>query len=133
MRNGLTPSFPFQIDTQDSDYILINKTNDLVRQNLTNLILTNPGERIMNPQFGVGIKKYLFENKTYSLTNTIKNSINNQTKKYMTFVSIDGIDFYSDEQNPNFLGITISYTVIPTSTSDILRLNFDLLTQTLLR
>ena len=133
MRNGFTPSFPFQVDREDSDYILINKTNDLVKQNLTNLILTVPGERIMDPEFGVGIKRFLFENKTNALTETIKSLISGQVKKYMPFIAIDRVIFLSDKENPNFLGITISYTIVPTSARDFVRLNFDLLRQTLLR
>jgi phage baseplate assembly protein W len=133
MRNGLTPSFPFQIDTQDSDYVLIVRTSDLVRQNLTNLVLTSPGERMMDPNFGVGIKRYLFENRTNATLSAIKNSISAQVRKYMPFVSIDNVFFGTSDENPNFLGITISYTIVPTSTSDFLRLNFDLLNQTLLR
>jgi phage baseplate assembly protein W len=133
MRNGFTPSFPFQIDREDSDYILIDKTPDLVRQNLTNIILTTPGERIMDPEFGVGIKRFLFENRTSAVTSTIKNIINGQVKKYMPFVTIDNVVFSSDKENPNFLGIAILYTIVPTSTRDLIRLNFDLLSQTLLR
>jgi len=133
MRNGFTPSFPFQIDREDSDYILIDKTPDLVRQNLTNVILTTPGERIMDPEFGVGIKRFLFENRTSAVTSTIKNIINGQVKKYMPFVTIDNVVFSSDKENPNFLGIAILYTIVPTSTRDLIRLNFDLLSQTLLR
>ena len=34
-----------------------------IKSNLLNLILTNPGERFMNPKFGIGIRKFLFENK----------------------------------------------------------------------
>jgi phage baseplate assembly protein W len=30
------------------------------RQKLKNIVLTNPGERVMLPNFGVGIKRYLF-------------------------------------------------------------------------
>ena len=133
MRNGFTPSFPFQIDREDSDYILIDKTPDLVRQNLTNIVLTTPGERIMDPEFGVGIKRFLFENRTSAVTSTIKNIISGQVKKYMPFVTIDNVVFSSDKENPNFLGIAILYTIVPTSTRDLIRLNFDLLSQTLLR
>lgn len=133
MHNGLTPSFPFQIDSDDSDYILIKKTEDLVRQNLTNLLLTSPGERIMDPDFGVGIRRFLFENRTNTLTSTIRSIINAQVKKYMPFVSVDQVLFSTSEQNSNFLGITISYTIIPSRTTDLLRLNFDLVSSGLIR
>jgi phage baseplate assembly protein W len=88
---------------------------------------------MMDPNFGVGIKRYLFENRTNATLSAIKNSISAQVRKYMPFVSIDNVFFGTSDENPNFLGITISYTIVPTSTSDFLRLNFDLLNQTLLR
>jgi phage baseplate assembly protein W len=133
MRNGFTVSFPLQIDREDSDYILVDTIPELVRQNLKNLILTSPGERIMDPEFGVGIKRFLFENKTVATTNTIRSALTVQINRYMPFVSIVSIDFVDDEQEPNLLGIAITYFIAPTSTTDQLRLSFNLLTQTLTR
>ena len=37
-------------------------TQDQVKSNLINVLLTEPGERIYEPNFGVGLKKLLFEN-----------------------------------------------------------------------
>lgn len=124
MRNGITPMFPFQVDTDDSDYILIIGKADLVKQNLTNLILTAPGERIMDPLFGVGIRRFLFENKTDTLTTAIKNLISTQAKKYMPFITIDQVYFASDDENPNYLGITISYTINALNIRDNINLDF---------
>ena len=36
-------------------------TKEQVKSNLINLLLTSPGERLMNPTFGVGIRDLLFE------------------------------------------------------------------------
>ena len=36
-------------------------TKEQVKSNLINLILTSPGERIMNPDFGIGIRDLIFE------------------------------------------------------------------------
>jgi phage baseplate assembly protein W len=133
MRNGFTPSFPFRKDDEESDFILVDTTRDLVRQNLKNLILTNPGERMMIPEFGVGIKRFLFENKTPTTTSIINGIISSQVKKYMPFVVIDKINFISPEDNPNYLGIMINYVIVPTSTKDSLILSFDLARQSLIR
>jgi phage baseplate assembly protein W len=133
MRNGFTVSFPLQIDREDSDYILVDTIPELVRQNLKNLILTSPGERIMDPEFGVGIKRFLFQNNTVATTTAIKSALTVQINRYMSFVSIVSIDFVDDIQEPNLLGIAITYFIAPTSTTDRLRLNFNLLTQTLTR
>lgn len=122
MRNGITPAFPFQVDNDDSDYILVNTTTRLVRQNLKNLILTSPGERIMDPAFGVGIKRFLFENKTVNVTNNIKSLIIGQVKKYMPFLSIEDVKISTQEENVNYLGITIVYVIVPKKITDSLTL-----------
>jgi hypothetical protein len=36
-------------------------TKDQVKHNLINVLLTNKGERILNPEFGSDLRKYLFE------------------------------------------------------------------------
>lgn len=118
MANGFTPSFPLQIDQIDGDYVLITNTNRLVRQNLTNLILTVPGERIMDPLFGVGIQRYLFQNKTTATAETIRNAISTQVRKYMPFLTINNITFPFVEENSNYLDMIITYTIQPTSTVD---------------
>ena len=46
----------------DSIYNNIDDIKDYVKQNVKNVLLTVPGERIMLPDFGVGLKRYLFEN-----------------------------------------------------------------------
>ena len=41
-------------------YTMIKTIKKMVNQNLKMLILTIPGERVMDPNFGVGVQKYLF-------------------------------------------------------------------------
>ncbi len=54
------PKLPLELD--DNNKFIIN-TDVLknIRQKILTILLTNPGERIMDPRFGVGIKKYIFE------------------------------------------------------------------------
>ena len=60
MASGLTPKLPLVRDTIN-DFLLITDYKELVKQNLKNLILTNPGEKIMDADFGIGINRFLFE------------------------------------------------------------------------
>ena len=59
---GLTPKLPLTLGGDNGNYKLIKTYKNLIKQNFKNLILTAPGERIMDPNFGVGIRNFLFEN-----------------------------------------------------------------------
>jgi hypothetical protein len=37
------------------------QTKDSIKYNLINFFLTNPGERLLNPTFGGGIRNFIFE------------------------------------------------------------------------
>lgn len=131
MRNGFAPKFPFSIDRNDSDYVLVNKTEDLVRQNLINLLLTSPGERVMDPEFGVGIRRFLFENNTPNTLSNIRSAIDSQVKKYMPFVGITNIFFNTSAESQGYLGIIIVYNVTPLQADGSLQLTFNISNKTL--
>jgi hypothetical protein len=46
-----------------------------IKGDLLQLILTNPGERVMLPQYGTPLRKYLFEQNTQDLVNNVKHDI----------------------------------------------------------
>ena len=58
---GISPKLPLTRDRQDG--FALNKTVlDSIKQNVKMVVLTSPGERVMDPAFGVGVRRYLFEN-----------------------------------------------------------------------
>ena len=65
MSYGFSPSLPLTYNKTDGPYALLKTIRDVGHQNLKMVILTNPGERVMDPLFGVGISRYLFENNTF--------------------------------------------------------------------
>ena len=58
--SSLGIKLPITRNTADG-FTMIKDFQTLVRQNFKMLILTAPGERVMEPDFGVGIRNYLFE------------------------------------------------------------------------
>lgn len=66
----------------------LSDVQSTVRFNIKNIILTNPGERIMIPDFGVGIKQALFENSSIELMQEIQHRINEQMSLYAPYVDI---------------------------------------------
>jgi uncharacterized protein len=124
---GLTPKLPLNVDNVDGAYRLIKNYKELIKQNLKNLVLTAPGERMMIPDFGVGLRNYLFENDTQQVRVTIRTRIFQQVKKYMPFVEIIDVNIFPsyDEQikYDNSINIQIRYAVPSLNTVDILELS----------
>jgi len=121
---GISAKLPLFVDKIDGAYALNKTLLETVKQNLTTLVMTNPGERVMDTSFGVGLRRALFENFTPSLQDTIKTRITNQTKKYMPFLTITAVEVKQDEVNENALRVKIKYFVRSLSSADELSLNF---------
>ena len=47
------------------------------------LVLTSPGERVMEPDFGVGVRSYLFENFNNSVFTEIESAIRKQVSIFL--------------------------------------------------
>jgi phage baseplate assembly protein W len=110
---GYSVQVPLKYDAGDGFYKMNKDLREVIKQNLKMLILTNPGERIMNTDYGVGAKRLLFFNRKESVSEIdMERIIRNQIQKYMPYIIIQDIDITDilpQEQNAVF--ISISYSV----------------------
>ena len=60
LANGRHLAFPFRIGTDGRTAAPASDT-DHVRDELLQLLLTSPGERLFLPEFGAGVRKLVFE------------------------------------------------------------------------
>ena len=111
------------INRDSSDGFSMNYTvKETLRQNFIMLILTNPGERVMEPGFGVGIKTFLFTNKATDYRASIIAKINQQVKRYMPAIIVGAIDFAESNQDGNTISIRITYSIPDMGIKDLLEL-----------
>ncbi len=69
--------------------IFIKQTGiELVKNNLIQLIKTERGERVMLPNYGISLRKFLFEPLDEELFNSLKNEVINSINAYMPEVEI---------------------------------------------
>ena len=117
----LTPKLPLTRN-RTTGYSLIDDYVVLVKQNFKNLLLTVPGERMMNPNFGVGLKKFLFENDNPLIYDSVAEQIYNQVNKYLPYIRINDIIFnsfeYDDSLPPNTLAVRVEYRIVPLELDD---------------
>jgi len=126
MASSLTPQLPLIRDFVH-DFVAITSYKNLVMQNFKNLLLTNPGERIMDTNFGVGLNQFLFQMDNPALYSDITGRIHQQIKRYLPYIKIINITFDSHANNPSIelhsLFINIEYNIKPLNTTDNLELN----------
>lgn len=86
------------------------------------LVLTNPGERVMEPEYGVGIKTFLFENFESDVYARIDNKIREQVAQYMPAVQIKKIQFTNSDPDTNTLSLFLEYSIPQIATDDLLEI-----------
>jgi len=109
--------------TRDSinGFAMITSYKTLIKQNLKMLLLTNPGERVMDPDFGVGMNRFLFSNFDQTTFNLIESRIGDQVAAYMPAIRILEIQFDASEADSNKLLARITYSVPGLNTKDLLQ------------
>ncbi len=118
--SSFSVALPLARDSADG-FRMIKDFKSLIRQNLKMLILTNPGERVMIPEFGVGIKTMLFENFGTEAYSNIDTRIRDQVKIYMPNVQVIDIMFDESRMDANQLGIQIRFAIPKIGLTEILK------------
>ena len=111
---GYSPSLPLVYDNESGPYNMLNTLDGIIKQNLKMLLLTSPGERIMIPDYGVGLKNYLFEHNTLVTRGEIKSKIIEQVNIFMPF--LEDVDIAVADTSPegsNNISVVVSYFIGP--------------------
>ena len=119
------PSIPLQFD-DTYGYQNAQDKREVVRFHLTNLILTNPGEKITDSKYGVGLRQYLFENATIQTFSNIESTIKRQVRKYLSYLNLSGVTVRSSQDNPQLINVKLYYTVNSLRIQDILDIEVNL-------
>lgn len=83
----------------------------LIRNNLRQLLLTQKGERVMLPDYGLDLFKYLFEPIDKTLFFLIKRDIATTINKYFSIASILSLRVFSEDSDRENNTIRVSLTL----------------------
>ena len=121
LNKNVTIGVAFPLDETN----LFNGTETIreqVKSNLINLLLTQPGERIFLPKYGVGLKYLLFEQQIN--LEILEEKIRTQTTRYIPQIEITELRTgLSEDQHTVF--INISYRFFTDNNTDSIQLNFN--------
>ena len=96
-------------------------TAEQTKYNIINLLLTDQRERVFNPNFGIGLRRRLFEPMADTTMDEIKQSITDQIQAYFSNVRINNINIDVDRDR-SAITISFSYSILNLNTQDTVTL-----------
>ena len=87
------PKFPLKLSDTYGPYDSIVELKESVKQNVMTILMVSPGEWPNDPQLGVGVKRFLFENSSSDELSRLKSVIKNNQ------VDVSNEDVTTDPEN----------------------------------
>ena len=117
---GIGVSIPF---SSKSVFTTVYTTQEQLKYNIINYLLTGRKERVFNPTFGAGLRDLIFE--TISSQNIQNAEMGIRSGLEINFPSINIIDLtINPDPDNNIITINFSYNIINTGIQDEININF---------
>lgn len=97
-----------------------------VRESICIILRTRPGERLMRPDFGCGLDRYLFEPNTISTLRLIQEEVKRSLNRWEPRITLNDVRVAVNPTDPRAVDITIYYTLIATQRREQLNLTLAL-------
>ena len=98
-------------------------TKDQIKSNLINLLLTDKGERIMNPEFGADLRRSLFDNITSSNIDLLQFKITEAINIFIPEIELINVNI-EPNIDYNTLDVTIDYRLRISNAPDQVTVQF---------
>tara|TARA_B100000131_G_C17925749_1_gene536201 strand:+ start:28 stop:465 length:438 start_codon:yes stop_codon:yes gene_type:complete len=101
--------FPFALVPNQDGYFKTTKTTvDSIKNNIKLLLQTQRGERVFQPNLGMNLRRFLFEQVTVDTEIEIQNDIVDAFQIWLPFVDVRDIEVNIDSENTNMNKIIIN-------------------------
>jgi phage baseplate assembly protein W len=81
-----------------------------LREALWNVLMTDPGERLMQPDFGAGLGQWVGQPNTESTRQLMASTINTAVAKWEQRVALTAVSVAADPADASNVIVTVSYT-----------------------
>ena len=86
-------------DDKDGFFATTSTTIEAVKNNIRNLLQTNEGERFFQPNLGLNLRTFLFENLTDDNITSVQNIILDKLEFWLPFVEVRDIQVLNTENS----------------------------------
>lgn len=99
-----------------------------VRESICIILRTRPGERILLPEFGCGLDRYLFEPNSIPNLRLIQEEVKQALSRWEPRIRLDDVRVSLNPQEQRAVDITVMYTLVATRQRE--QVSLSLTTQT---
>jgi phage baseplate assembly protein W len=120
------PKWPLKAGNADT-FELYDDINQQISFYLKNLLLTSPGENISDSDYGVGLRRFMFEPNLPSIRSSIAGAISSQISEYLPYLNVEDIQVNASAQeiDNNSLKVRIIYSIPNDAAQQIFELDLN--------
>lgn len=117
-------AFPPRVGTDGR--IAWSKGETNIREAIQIILMTEPGERLRLPEFGAGLKRFLFEPNTVTTRHLIQETINRALFEWEPRIQVESVDVQPDPNDSEAAVATITYKLVATQVRERVSLTVSL-------
>lgn len=107
---GTNFKIPFGLDSQGR-VATTTDPNEIANGRVNSLIGTYPGERVMQPQYGVNLPGYLFTPDVIESTDLISNEVNAQVAQWEPSVNLLSVTPITTQSDQGIAQVNVEFTL----------------------
>lgn len=100
--------------------------DDNVRESIRIILMTDKNERMMLPEFGAGLGRFLFASNTLGTYRLIEEAIVQSLSRWEERIAVQGVDVEAHPTQPDIAVATVRYRFLSRSTNDELSIEVPL-------
>lgn len=120
------PKWPLKKGSEDA-FEMYDDVKDQISFYLKCLILTSPGENISDPGYGVGLRRFLFEQNLDSTRDSIQSEVSSQISKYLPYLDLQDVQVGATnaEIDAGTMSLRITYYIPSNTTQQVFELDLN--------
>ncbi len=103
--------FPFKIST-DNGRVETSRMRENIRQSVRIILLTEPGERMVRPEFGTRLHQFLFENMDSRTEEMICREVRQSLRRWEKRIQVTQVDTEVRHGRQGELHVSVAYRIL---------------------
>ncbi|MBQ4347258.1 MAG: GPW/gp25 family protein [Firmicutes bacterium] len=120
-------SFPLAVDPTTGRFKTTASLEEDIRESIYVIMMTNPGERVLNEDFGCGVNKYVFGEVNMDMITRIRQEVYNNIVAWEPRATDVSVSLNEAASDINKIVINIAYAIAGENRADEFSVSLDLM------